>query len=57
MTLADRARITTETRQKAARERAQALQSLLRQGECLKRAAWSVGVSYRTARRYKARGR
>ena len=55
MTLADRARIATETRQEAARERAQALQSLLRQGECLKRAAWSVGVPYRTARRYKAR--
>lgn len=57
MTLADRARIATDARQEAARKRAQALRSLLRQGECLKRAAWRVGVSYRTAKRYKARAR
>lgn len=57
MTLAERARIATEARQEAARGRAQALRSLLQQGECLKRAAWRVGVSYRTAKRYKARAR
>ncbi len=38
--------------QKARVERLTALQALLAQGEPLKRAAWHVGVSYRTARRY-----
>ncbi len=41
------------TRQKQAKlERQTALQSLVEQGECLKRAAHRIGVSYRTARRY-----
>lgn len=54
MTLAERARIATLTRQRAAQSRASHLRHLLASGECLKRAAWRVGVSYRTARRYRS---
>lgn len=51
--LAERAHLATLTRQNAAAIRAAQLHLLLTDGECLKRAAWRVGVSYRTARRYK----
>lgn len=52
MTLAERAHLATATRQCAAARRAERLRRLLNEGECLKRAAWRVGVSYRTAKRY-----
>jgi hypothetical protein len=35
-------------------KRKTALRVQLAQGECLKRAAWNVGISYATAKRYRA---
>lgn len=52
MTLAERAHLATQVRQRKAAERAETLRVLLGEGECLKRAAHRVDVSYRTARRY-----
>lgn len=54
MTLAERAHMATEARQARAALRAERLRAAIEQGECLKRAAARVGVSYRTARRYRA---
>jgi molybdenum-dependent DNA-binding transcriptional regulator ModE len=56
MTLRERASLATAVRIRRADERAATLLMLMRQGECMKRAAWKAGVSYRTARRYKRRG-
>ncbi len=56
MTLAERARLATATRQEVAAQRADRLRRLLSDGEPLKRAAWRLGVSYRTARRYRVMG-
>jgi hypothetical protein len=53
VTLQQRARLATEARRRKAMNRAETLRLLLVQGECLKRAAWQTGVSYRTARRYR----
>jgi hypothetical protein len=53
MTLAERARLATQIRQSAAAMRALRLRRLLDEGEGLKRAAHRVGVSIRTARRYR----
>lgn len=46
-----------EARSRYAEHRAGALLSLLEAGEPLKRAAYRAGVSYRTAKRYRARAR
>lgn len=53
MTLAERAHLATRVRQEAADKRARQLHRLLAEGEGLKRAAHRVGVSDRTARRYR----
>lgn len=55
VTLAQRAILATAVRVRRTDERAEAMRLLMMQGECMKRAAWRVGVSYRTARRYKRR--
>lgn len=52
MTLAERATLATQVRQDKAAARAAHLRQMMAQGECLKRAAYRVDVSYRTARRY-----
>jgi hypothetical protein len=57
MTLRERGKLGNAAIARAAAERAERMRLLLSQGECLKRAAWRVGVSYRTARRYRKGGR
>jgi len=57
MTLAERAHLATQVRQNRAALRAERLRALIEHGECLKRAAFRVGVSYRTARRYRSEWR
>lgn len=52
--LRERGRMGNAAMMQRAKQRAQAVTDKLREGECLKRAAWAAGVSYRTARRYKA---
>lgn len=56
MTLRERASLATAVRQHRARQRAVKLRRFIEAGECMKRAAHAAGVSYRTARRYRARG-
>ncbi len=53
MTLQERAKLATEARTRRAAERAEALHRLTERGEMVKRAAYSVGVSARTASRYR----
>ena len=53
MTLAERATLGRQVHQQIARKRADALRQEIEQGEGIKRAAWRVGVSYRTACRYR----
>lgn len=55
MTLQERGKLGNAAMAQRAAERAQRLLEAVREGECLKRAAHRTGVSYRTARRYKAR--
>lgn len=54
--LRERGRMGNAATTQQAAQRAQVLAERLRAGECLKRAAHDAGVSYRTAKRYKARG-
>lgn len=53
--LRERGRIGNAATMQRAEQRAHVVISKLRAGECLKRAASAAGVSYRTAKRYKAR--
>ncbi len=53
MTLRERATLATKARQRRASERAGEMRAMVDQGACLKRAAHEVGVSYRTAKRYR----
>lgn len=57
MTLQERGKLGNEAMRQAALERARRLRDMLERGECLKRAAHHVGISYRTAKRYRARWR
>ena len=52
LSLAERAKMATEVRQRKAQTRAASVRTMLAEGECLKRAAWRAGVGYRTAKRY-----
>lgn len=54
MTLRERGHLGNEAMRRQAAVRAAELRRLLTEGECLKRAAFRVGVSYRTARRYRS---
>lgn len=57
MTLQERGKLGNQAMAQRAKERALLLFSLQGNGVCLKRAAHMAGVSYRTARRYRARRR
>jgi len=59
MTLQERGRLANQAYSMRAAERARAVRDLQSEGVCLKRAAHAAGVSYRTAKRYRAalRGR
>ena len=52
MTLAERAQLATQVRQRKAAKRASLVRQMIAEGECVKRAAYRAGVSYRTACRY-----
>ncbi len=53
MTLQERGKLGNATVAQQAAQRAEALRLMVERGECLKRAAWALGVSDRTARRYR----
>ena len=53
MTKRECARKGLQVRQQKARQRAAQMLLLIEQGECVKRAAYRVGVSDRTASRYR----
>jgi molybdenum-dependent DNA-binding transcriptional regulator ModE len=53
MTLAERARLATDTRIRKAEDRAERLRQAMERESCIKRAAHLAGVSYRTACRYR----
>lgn len=57
MTLQERFRLATAARQQRCYARAEELRRLLDEGEPLKRAAYRVGWSYRSAKRWKSRVR
>lgn len=49
--------LPNRVRMTRAQQRRRELDRLLREGECIKRAAYRVGISHRTARRYLAETR
>jgi transposase len=57
MTLHERSRLGAAAQAQRAAERAETLRRLMKDGEAFKRAAHKVGVSVRTARRYRQRWR
>jgi len=52
LSLAERAKLATEVRQRKAQTRAASVRTMLAEGEGIKRAAYRAGVAYRTACRY-----
>jgi hypothetical protein len=57
MTHAERFQMATVVRQQKAAARSEMLHIILSEGECLKRAAWRVGISERTAKRYRSKAK